>query len=294
MGKLYGAVEAGGTKFICAVGRGPNEIETVQIATITPTETLAQVIEFFKPYASTLTALGVGSFGPIDLNRESPTYGYITSTPKPGWAQTDILGVLREHFDVPIGFDTDVNAAALGEGVWGAAQGLDDYIYITIGTGIGGGVVSGGRLVHGLLHPELGHCFIPKRAGDDYKGRCPFHGDLCFEGLAAGPAIEERWQTPGVALPVDHPAWELEADYIAKALVTFIATLSPQKIILGGGVMAQSQVITQVREKVPAYLNGYIQHPAITDNIEQTIVLPGLGSQAGILGAMVLAQQVEC
>ena len=293
MTRLYGAIEAGGTKFVCAVGTGPEDIKEIRFPTTTPQQTLQRAVDFFLPYRQQLAAIGVGSFGPIDLHRDSPSYGCITSTPKPGWANTSVVGALGAHFDIPIGFDTDVNGAALGEAKWGAAQGLDDFIYLTIGTGIGGGVVSGGQLVHGLVHPELGHSFLPKLPEDGYKGRCPYHGDSCFEGLAAGPAIEERWQVPGAELAADHPAWNMEAEYIALALASYFCTLSPQRIILGGGVMDQSHLISMVREKVQKRLNGYIQHSAILDDIENTIVLPGLGSKAGILGAMVLAQQLE-
>ncbi|WP_075186179.1 ROK family protein [Teredinibacter haidensis] len=293
MTRLYGAIEAGGTKFVCAVGTGPEDIKDIRFPTTTPQQTLQRAVDFFLPYRQQLAAIGVGSFGPIDLHRDSPSYGCITSTPKPGWANTSVVGALGAHFDIPIGFDTDVNGAALGEAKWGAAQGLDDFIYLTIGTGIGGGVVSGGQLVHGLVHPELGHSFLPKLPEDGYKGRCPYHGDSCFEGLAAGPAIEERWQVPGAELAADHPAWNMEAEYIALALASYFCTLSPQRIILGGGVMDQSHLISMVREKVQKRLNGYIQHSAILDDIENTIVLPGLGSKAGILGAMVLAQQLE-
>jgi len=293
MTKLYGAIEAGGTKFVCAVGRGPKDLEQVRFETTTPEHTLQKVVEFFLPYKQQLCALGVGSFGPVDLHPQSSTYGYITSTPKPGWANTDILGVLRESFDVPLGFDTDVNGAALGEGRWGAAKGLSDFIYLTIGTGIGGGVISNGHLLHGLVHPELGHSFLPKHPQDSYKGRCPYHGDRCFEGLAAGPAIEERWALPGASLPVDHPAWDLEAYYIAQALIGYVCTLSPQRIILGGGVMGQVQLLPKVRKMFQESLNGYIQHPKMAEEIDQYLMLPGLGDKAGILGALVLAEKAE-
>jgi len=292
MTKLYGAIEAGGTKFVCAVGTGPQALEEIRFATTTPTETLQRAIEFFMPYRAELKSLGIASFGPIDLNTQSRSWGYITSTPKPGWGNINVAGAFSA-LAVPIAFDTDVNAAALGEGCWGAAQGLSDYIYITIGTGIGGGAVVGGRLLHGLIHPEMGHSFLPKLEHDGYKGRCPYHADRCFEGLASGPAIEERWQVSGVELPTDHPAWEMEAEYIAMALSGVTCTLSPQRIIVGGGVMEQPALINRVRDKLQGYLNGYIQHPAIIENMENYVVLPGLGNRAGILGALVLAKQAE-
>ncbi len=293
MSQLYGAIEAGGTKFVCAVGTGPEDIQELRFPCSTPDQTLQRVVEFFAPYQHHLQAIGVASFGPIDLHPGSPTYGYITSTPKAGWANTNLLGEIRKHIDVPLAFDTDVNAAALGEGQWGAAQGLRDYIYITIGTGIGGGVVSGGQLVHGLLHPELGHCLLPKHPDDEYGGKCPYHQDQCFEGLASGPAIEERWQQAGKDLGDGHPAWALQADYMAKALVGYICTLSPQRIILGGGVMEQKQLIGLVRQGLQGHLNAYIQHPMLLDNIDEFLVTPGLGLQAGILGALLLGQNIN-
>jgi len=293
MRKRYAAVEAGGTKFVCAVGSGPDNLELVRFPTTTPEQTLKQVVGFLKPHRAALRAVGIGSFGPVDLHPNSKTYGHITTTPKPGWQQVDIVGEIARALALPVAFNTDVNAAALGEGKWGAAQGLSDYIYITIGTGIGGGVVSGGKLVHGLLHTELGHCFLPKRADDDFAGSCPFHADRCFEGLASGPAIAARWHTPAEDLPATHPAWEMQADYIAMALVGYICCYSPEKIILGGGVMARSQVLDKVRQKVQMHLNGYIQHTAILDAIDHYLVAPGLGARAGICGALALAQQIE-
>ncbi|NUQ86078.1 MAG: ROK family protein, partial [Anaerolineales bacterium] len=210
--------------------------------------------------------------------------------PKPGWSNVNVVGMLRESFDVPIAFDTDVNGAALGEWTWGAAQELDTYIYLTIGTGIGGGAMVNGKLLHGLLHPEMGHITIPHdRERDPYEGWCPFHRG-CFEGLASGPALEERWGQKAETLPADHPAWELEAHYIALALQSYITTLSPQRIILGGGVMGREFLFPMIRRNVQKLLNGYIQSPAITETIEEYIVPPALGSRAGMLGAVALAQ----
>lgn len=289
---LYGGIEAGGTKFVCAVGTGPGDIQAeVRFPTTQPEETIQQAIDFFQAQIEQrgpLTAIGIASFGPVDPNPGSDTFGYITSTPKPGWANTDLAGPIGRAFNVPVGFDTDVNGAALSEGRWGAAQGLDTFIYFTIGTGIGGGAMANGRLLHGLIHPEMGHIVLPHDwEKDPYPGKCPFHGD-CFEGMAAGPAIEARWDSKGQNLPADHPAWELEAHYIAQALRSFICTLSPQRIILGGGVMQQPQLFPLVRQKTLAALNGYIQSAAILNNIDSYIVPPGLGDKAGVLGAFAL------
>ncbi len=241
--RLYGGVEAGGTKFICAVGTGPGDVrESTRIDTTTPEMTLREMLAFFRAAsarAGTLDAVGIGSFGPVDLHAGSPTFGYITSTPKAGWANVDLRGAVREAFGVPVAFDTDVNAAALAEWRWGAAQHLDTFIYLTIGTGIGGGGLVNGRLMHGLVHPEMGHVRLPHDLTvDPFAGVCPFHGD-CLEGLASGPAMNARWLQPAESLPNDHPAWALEARYLAFALVNFICTLSPQRIVIGGGVMTQ-------------------------------------------------------
>jgi fructokinase len=291
--KLFGGLEAGGTKFVCAVGTGPDDLRAeARFPTTTPAETIRHVVEFFQPFQGQLqlAAVGVASFGPVDLNPQSPTWGYITSTPKPGWANADLAGPLKRALGVPVGFDTDVNGAALGEYRWGAAQGLDTFIYLTIGTGIGGGAMVNGRLVHGLLHPEMGHLRLPRDPQrDPFPGACPFHGD-CFEGLAAGPALEKRWGARAETFAPDHPAWALEAHYIALALTSYIYTLSPQRIILGGGVMAQPQLFPLVRAEVQALLNGYIQSPAILNSIETYLVPPALGGRAGVLGAIALAQ----
>ena len=286
----YGGIEAGGTKFVCAVGSGPDDIRAeARFPTTTPQETIERTIAFFKRQG-TLAAIGVASFGPLDPNPASPTFGYITSTPKPGWANTDLVGPLKAALGVPVGFDTDVNGAALGEHRWGAAQGLDTFIYLTIGTGIGGGALVEGNLLHGLMHPEMGHIRIPHdRELDPFEGICPFHGD-CLEGLASGPAIEARWGTRAETLPPDHPAWELEAAYLAYALVNFTLTLSPQRIILGGGVMEQAHLFPLVRAKVRELLNGYLQVSGILEGIDNFIVPPGLGNRAGVLGAMAVGE----
>jgi fructokinase len=290
---LWGGIEAGGTKFVCAVGTGPDDLwAEVRFPSTTPEETIGQAIQFFQQQKEPLAAIGIASFGPLDPNPDSPTFGYITTTPKPGWAHTDLAGPIRRALGVPVGFDTDVNVAALGEYRWGAAQGLDTFVYLTIGTGIGGGGMVNGKLIHGLMHPEMGHIRIPHdRDMDPCTGFCPYHGD-CLEGLAAGPAVEGRWGQRGETLPADHPAWLLEADYLAFGLVNIICILSPQRIILGGGVMQQRQLFPLVRRRVRELLNGYIPVPAILDQIDDYIVPPGLGDRAGVLGAIALAQHV--
>jgi fructokinase len=289
----FGGIEAGGTKFVCAVGSGPDDIrDQTRFPTTTPDETLGKAIDFFKRQSQLPAAIGIGSFGPLDPDRSSDTFGHITSTPKPGWSNTNIVGAIKAEFDVPVGFDTDVNAAALGEQRWGAAQGLDTFVYLTIGTGIGGGTMVAGQLLHGMLHPEMGHVLLPHdRQRDPFEGVCPFHKD-CFEGLAAGPAIEARWGKRGEDLPADHPAWELEAHYLALGVMTIIMMLSPQRVILGGGVMQEPQLFPLVRRKVPQLLNGYIQTPQILGHIDEYVVPPGLCGRAGVLGAIALAQRL--
>lgn len=289
MTNLLGAIEAGGTKFVCGVGTADGQVvDRTHFPTTTPEETLKQVEAYFN--GKSIRALGVGSFGPIDPVKGSPTYGFVTSTPKPHWGGYNFLGSLRERFDVPIGFDTDVNVAALGEWTYGAARGAGSCVYITVGTGIGGGVLIGGKLLHGLSHPEMGHILVRRHPQDDYKGKCPYHGD-CLEGLAAGPAIEGRWGKKAVELGADHPAWEIEAEYLAQALMNIILTLSPEKIILGGGVMKQQQLFGLIRTRLQELLNGYVQHKAILVSPDQYIVPPGLGDNAGICGALALADQ---
>ena len=295
MSDFVGSIEAGGTKFVCIVGSGPDDMrDELRFPTTTPDETIQRAIAFFEKQEKAhgkLSALGIGSFGPIDLTPGSPTRGYITSTPKPGWKDTDFVGRIRARFKVPIGWDTDVNAAALGEHLWGAAQGLDTFIYLTIGTGIGGGGMANGELMHGLVHPEMGHIVLPHDSErDPFPGRCAFHGD-CLEGMAAGPAIEARWGVSGKELPPDHEAWVLEAEYLALALRTFLCTVSPQRIIMGGGVMHVESLFPLIRTRLKELLAGYIQHPAIIDDIDSFVVPPGLGDQAGVLGGIALAQR---
>jgi fructokinase len=292
---LFGGIEAGGTKFVCAVGTGPDDLRAeTRFPTTTPDETIGRAVAFFEGQAreGPLGAIGIASFGPVDPNPDSPTFGYITTTPKPGWADTDFAGRIRRALGVPVGFDTDVNGAAWGEYRWGAAQGTDTFIYLTVGTGIGGGGLANGAPMHGLIHPEMGHVRLPRHPDDAFPGVCPYHGD-CLEGMATGPALEKRWGQRAERLPADHPAWEIEAHYLAFGLVNFICTLSPQRIVMGGGVMEQSHLFPMIRRKVQTLLNGYVQSPKIVERIDEYIVPPGLGGQAGVLGAIALAHEAE-
>jgi len=289
---LFGAIEAGGTKFVCAVGSDPANLDITQLPTTSPDATIANALNFLRERSDgKLQAIGIGSFGPVDLCPSSPTFGHITSTPKIGWQNFDFVGRVRAAFDVPIGFDTDVDAAALGEARWGAAQSVSDFFYLTVGTGIGGGVIVNGQLLHGLVHPEMGHVRIPHdRQQDSYPGCCPFHGD-CLEGLASGPAIQQRWGKPARDLPIDHPAWMLEAHYLALGLADWVCTLSPKRIVLGGGVMQTPWIFPLIRSEVTRLLNGYVQSRELTQNLDQYIVPAKLGTRAGIAGALALAQQ---
>jgi fructokinase len=294
MSKLLGSIEAGGTKFVCAVGYGPDEMPAeLRFPTTTPEETLSRAISFFNEQQKKhgpIAALGVGSFGPVDIHPTSKTFGRISKSPKTKWIGADVYAPLKAAFAVPIAFDTDVNAAAYGEWRYGAAKGLDTFVYLTFGTGIGGGGMVGGKLMHGLIHPEMGHMKLPHDIDKDpYAGRCPFHKD-CFEGLAAGPAIEERWGRKGETLRPDHPAWDLETDYIALGLMNLICILSPERIILGGGMMLQDHLFPMIRRKVKTRLADYVQAREILEDIDTFIVPPTLGNQAGIIGGIALAE----
>lgn len=283
---ILGALEAGGTKMVMAIGDETGTIfEQISIPTQTPEITMPKMIQYFA--SKKIEALGIGCFGPIDINKTSQTYGYITTTPKLAWRNYNIVGEFKKALNLPVGFDTDVNASALGEATWGSTKGLSDFIYITIGTGVGVGVVQNNRLLHGMLHPEAGHILLAQREDDTYKGKCPYHGK-CLEGLAAGPAIEERWGKPGRELAKMPEVWDLEAYYIAQAIVNFIFTLSPMRIVLGGGVMHQEQLFTLVREKVKELLGGYINTKEIAD-LDSYIVPAGLNEKQGIMGCLQLA-----
>lgn len=287
---IYGGIEAGGTKMICVIGdENGRIIDRMQIPTKTPEETMPIMIDYFK--GKDIKALGIACFGPIDLNKDSKTYGYITSTPKLAWKNYDIVGAFKKELGVPIGFDTDVNGSLLGEITWGCAKGLTDALYLTIGTGVGGGVMAGGKLLHGMLHPELGHIKMAVADGDTYKGKCPYHG-TCFEGMAAGPAIEERWGKKAIELADDDKVWDLESTYIAQALSTYILTLSPQIIILGGGVMHQEQLFPLIRKKVLEQLNGYVLTKELKD-IDNYIVPASLNDDQGIMGSIKLAMDAD-
>ncbi|MEW5568487.1 ROK family protein [Rossellomorea marisflavi] len=280
---MLGAIEAGGTKFVCAVGDEQGTIiDRVQIPTTLPEETIPKVIEFFSKHP--VKAIGIGSFGPIDVNRESASYGNVTSTPKVGWKDYPFVQAIKDAIPVPVGFNTDVNAAALGEATFGAAKGLDSCLYITVGTGIGAGAVVQGNLLQGLSHPEMGHILIRRHEDDPYEGKCPYHKD-CLEGLAAGPAIEARWGVKGDQLVDKGEVWEMEGYYIAQALMQYIVIISPKKIILGGGVMKQEQIFPIIYKHLEKMINGYVDLPPL----EEYIVSPGLGDNAGITGSLMLA-----
>ena len=289
---LVGAIEAGGTKFVCAIGTDPQNIEEIRFPTTSPEETIQKAIDFFKAKeidSGEIQAIGIGTFGPAEVNPKSENFGWITNTPKEKWQQTDLITPIKNALgDIPFAFDTDVNTAAWGEGRWGAAQGLDHYVYITVGTGIGGGAVNDGKILHGKNHPEMGHLRIPKDSSiDPFPGSCPFHGN-CLEGLASGTAIKERWNTDPYSLPEDHKAWELESTYLADAILNLTLTLSPERFILGGGVMEQTHLFPMIRTKLNQRLAGYVE----IENIDNFVLPPGLGSKSGVLGAVALAQDL--
>jgi fructokinase len=292
--KIFGGIETGGTKFVCAIGTAPDDLVTTQFATTGPDESLGKAIDFFRRDGRLrqLAGIGIASFGPLDLDKDSPTYGHITTTPKDSWSNTDVLGKIRSGLDVRAVIDTDVNGASLGELVWGAAKGLHTFVYLTIGTGVGGGGMVNGELMHGLVHPEMGHMRIPHDwRKDPYPGCCPFHGD-CLEGLASGRAMALRWGQPAENLPAGHPGWELEAGYLALAVGNVIYVASPQRIIMGGGVMKNPGIMPAVRLKVNQCLNGYIRSDAIARDIDDYIVSPELGDLAGAIGALELAKRI--
>ena len=295
--ELFGGIEAGGTKCICIVGSDPNHIQTEKrIPTTSPGETIQNIVEFFKPYSGSggLNAVGIATFGPVDLNHNSPTYGYITTTPKPGWRQVDLYGEIQRGLNIPVAFDTDVNAAAFGEQYWSnGKQKLDPFLYMTVGTGIGVGVIVNGAPLHGLIHAEAGHFMLPHNLEKDpFQGVCPYHGD-CLEGLASGKSMAKRWGQSPETLPDDHPAWDLEAHYIALALVNLIYAYSPRRIILGGGVPQHLGLIQMARVKVREIINGYVQSEEVEQKIEEYIQSPYLGNRSGALGAMAMASQLS-
>lgn len=284
---IFGALEAGGTKMVMAIGNEDGELlEQITIPTKTPDMTINQIIDYFKE--KEIAALGIASFGPIDLNRASDTYGYITSTPKLEWANYNLVGTIRNELTIPIGFDTDVNASALGEATWGILKGIPSGLYITIGTGIGVGVYLNGSLHHGMLHPEAGHILLNKHPMDAFNGVCPYHPN-CLEGLASGPSIEKRWNKKAIELQDRAEVWDLEAYYIAQGIVDYILTLSPHRIVLGGGVMNQEQLFPLIRKYVTQLLNGYIRSPQLED-MNSYIVPASLNGNQGIMGCLQLAK----
>lgn len=286
--KLCGGIEAGGTKFICAVGSSPDKITArVQIPTTTPSETLEQVISFFKRQDD-LAAIGIGSFGPLDLDKQSATHGYITTTPKNGWEHTDLVSPIAHELNIPVALDTDVDCAALAEQRYGAAAGLRNVAYMTVGTGIGIGCISNGRIFRGLTHTEMGHMIIPRAPQDKDESACPYH-DSCLEGLASGTALKKRHGEPAESLD-DPDAWALEARYLAYGIVNTVFCTMPERIVIGGGVMGHSCLLEDVRAKVQKLVNGYLAIPALTDGIEEYIVAPKLGSLSGVTGAMILPE----
>jgi fructokinase len=289
-------IEGGGTKFVCSYGSSPSDLhERTVIDTQDPQQTIPELLKYIGSVRKKTPIDGIGAaiFGPLDLNLCSPTYGYITTTPKSAWANFDFVGALHQGCHLPVAFDTDVNGAAFGEYCWGAGMGLQDFIYLTVGTGIGGGVMINGKLVHGAMHPEMGHMLIPPDLTHDrFEGICNYHKH-CLEGFASGPAIKARWNVKSALdLPPEHRAWDLEAEYLGIALANYTLTLSPQRIILGGGVMRQTHLIEKVRQEFLKQLNGYLKYPTYIDNVAEYIVSPALGENSGICGAIALAKQM--
>lgn len=284
--EIYGALETGGTKMVCAIGYADGTIiDRESIPTTTPSETIPKIIDYFKDKG--ICALGIGAFGPVDVNPESESFGTILDTPKPGWGHFPLRDYIMKELKVPVNVDTDVNSACLGEMTFGCAKGLDNVVYITIGTGIGAGIAVGGKLIHGMAHPEAGHVLLNRVVGDDFKGTCPFH-DNCFEGLASGPAIEGRYGKKGYELADNDEVWELEADYIAQGIMSLVFTVSPRKVILGGGVMHQEQLFPLIRKKLVEKINGYVRGAEL-DDIDNYIVPASLNDDQGIMGALQLA-----
>ncbi|MGI8713813.1 MAG: ROK family protein [Solirubrobacteraceae bacterium] len=293
MSELYGGVETGGTWCVCALGSGPDEIVAHErFATGAPAETLDRIVAFFAA-GPPAAAIGVGSFGPVDVDPDSPTWGHVTTTPKPGWAHTPVATVLRQRIGVPVAFETDVNAAALGEQRWGAGREAASLCYITVGTGIGAGLLVNDRPVHGLVHPEVGHLRIPHDdRRDPFAGACPFHGD-CWEGLAGGPALAARWGHQGRDLPDQHPAWELEAEYLALGTLSIVMVASPHRVILGGGVMERAPLLGLVRARLADLVAGYLDQPLLGAEVDRYVVSPALDGDAGVLGAIALAARLR-
>ena len=290
---IYGSIEGGGTKFVCAIGSAPDDLRAeITIPTTTPDETLDRAVSFLSQHGP-LDAIGIAMFGPLDLDRSSVTYGSVRATPKPGWSGAEIVAPFQDAFGLPMGFDTDVNGAALGEGRWGAGRGLKTFLYVTVGTGIGGGGVIDGKPMHGLVHPEIGHLRIPRHPEDPFPGRCSFHGD-CLEGLAAGPALAERWGRPVEDLGADlDQAVAFEAHALGHAMANLVLTVSPERIILGGGVMRVPGLLDATRSQMVESLGGYVDAPALGDGAARFLVAPELGDRSGIAGGLVLAERAS-
>jgi fructokinase len=297
---IIGAIEAGGTKFVCGLFEAdgseygkPALISRTTIPTTTPAATLAAARDFFmSSKKGNPDSIGIGCFGPVDLKPSSKTWGYITSTPKPGWKNTDIAGFFRSELGLAVAFDTDVNAAAFGEFLWGAAKGLKDFVYITVGTGIGGGVFSSGSLVHGLVHPELGHIKIARDKTDDFPGCCPFHRD-CLEGMASGPAIALRWNSPADKLSPRHQGWELESRYLSRAFAAYTFVLSPERIILGGGIGLRPGLAEKVATLLGEELAGYVAPLVDSERLAEFVKRPMLGADAGLYGSAALGLRIS-
>jgi fructokinase len=289
--RLLGAVEAGGTKFVCAIGDETGSIlAEARFPTLAPEATLAKVCDFLNSAAVPVSAIGVACFGPVILDKRSRNYGFIGTTPKAGWSHIDMVGLMSRTFSCPVGFDTDVNAAAMAEQRWGAARGTSNAVYLTVGTGIGGGVVIEGMPVHGLMHPEIGHIHPRRHTLDaQFAGVCPFHGD-CLEGLASGPAIVARTGKELQDLDPSHAQWQIQADYLGQLCAQLVLTVSPQRIIMGGGVMAQERIFPLLRARMLHWLGGYIDRSEILAHVDRYVVPAGLGARAGVLGALGLAR----
>jgi fructokinase len=287
----YAGIEAGGTKFRCIIASGPDHIiADATFQTTIPEETLPQVINFIKQSVATtgvqLVAAGLSCFGPVDLEPSSATFGYITTTPKLKWRNFPILNYIRDALQLPMKFETDVNGAAIGEGKWGAAHGISDFVYITVGTGIGGGIIQHGKPLYGMTHPEIGHMKIQPHPEDSFSGNCPYH-TTCLEGLANAPALAERWKVDPSVLPDDHPAWKFEAYYLGQAIHNLILVCAPKRIILGGGVLKRQGLIEKVRLQSKAILNGYVETPYL-DDMDTFVLPPALGDLSGALGAIAM------
>jgi fructokinase len=289
---FYGGVETGGTWCVCALGTGPDDLQAIdKFPTTSPAETLERIVAFFAE-RTPVAAIGIGSFGPVDVDRSSPTWGHVTTTPKPGWQRTAVATVIRDRVRVPVAFDLDVTAAAVGEHRWGAGRGAGSLCYLTVGTGIGAGLLIDGRPLHGLVHPEVGHIRIPRdREDDSFEGVCPVHGD-CWEGLASGPAIERRWGVAPPELPDDHRAWALEANYVALGILSIVLVASPHRVVVGGGVMDRPGLLPMVRSRLRELMAGYLDTPMLGAEIDSYVVAPALGDDAGVLGAIGLAQLI--